>query len=203
MSAYRELAVQILEPAIYSIPNILSFLRLGLVPVLIGLALVQAGQLFLWVLAVSLLSDVLDGFLARKLNQVSELGAKLDSWGDVLTYASMIFGLFAIWPAVFTEQAAFLFAAMLSFTVPLALALRKFGGYPSYHTWGAKIAAVLIAPAYYVLILFGADEFFRLVILFHILVAVEEMAITLILKKRRSNVGSVISLIKELSEQDK
>ncbi|MDC1144981.1 CDP-alcohol phosphatidyltransferase family protein, partial [Porticoccaceae bacterium] len=81
MSAYRELAVQILEPAIYSIPNILSFLRLGLVPVLIGLALVQAGQLFLWVLAVSLLSDVLDGFLARKLNQVSELGAKLDSWG--------------------------------------------------------------------------------------------------------------------------
>ena len=70
-------------------------------PVLIGLALVQAGQLFLWILAVSLLSDVLDGYLARKLNQVSELGAKLDSWGDVLTYASMLFGLFAIWPTIF------------------------------------------------------------------------------------------------------
>lgn len=192
-----------MEPVIYSIPNILSFLRLGLVPVLIGLALVKAGPLFLWVLAFSLLSDVLDGYLARKLNQVSELGAKLDSWGDVLTYASMIFGLFSIWPTTFVEQAPFLFAAMLSFTVPVAVALRKFGGYPSYHTWGAKIAAVLIAPAYYVLILYGSDDFFRLVILFHILVAIEEMAITMMLKQRRSNVGSVLMLIREASRQDK
>ena len=199
----RELPVQIVEPVIYSIPNILSFLRLGLVPVLIGLALVKAGQLFLWVLAFSLLSDVLDGYLARKLNQVSELGAKLDSWGDVLTYASMIFGLFSIWPSIFADQAPFLFAAMLSFTVPVAVALRKFGGYPSYHTWGAKIAAVLIAPAYYVLILYGYDDFFRLVILFHILVAIEEMIITIILKQRRSNVRSVLSLLRELSRQDK
>ena len=192
-----------MEPVIYSIPNILSFLRLALVPVLIGLALVKAGQLFLWVLAFSLLSDVLDGYLARKLNQVSELGAKLDSWGDVLTYASMIFGLFSIWPSIFADQAPFLFAAMLSFTVPVAVALRKFGGYPSYHTWGAKIAAVLIAPAYYVLILYGYDDFFRLVILFHILVAIEEMIITIILKQRRSNVRSVLSLLRELSTQDK
>lgn len=199
----RELPVQIVEPVIYSIPNILSFLRLALVPVLIGLALVKAGQLFLWVLAFSLLSDVLDGYLARKLNQVSELGAKLDSWGDVLTYASMIFGLFSIWPSIFADQAPFLFAAMLSFTVPVAVALRKFGGYPSYHTWGAKIAAVLIAPAYYVLILYGYDDFFRLVILFHILVAIEEMIITIILKQRRSNVRSVLSLLRELSTQDK
>ena len=199
----RELPVQIVEPVIYSIPNILSFLRLGLVPVLIGLALLKAGQLFLWVLAFSLLSDVLDGYLARKLNQVSELGAKLDSWGDVLTYASMIFGLFSIWPSIFADQAPFLFAAMLSFTVPVAVALRKFGGYPSYHTWGAKIAAVLIAPAYYVLILYGYDDFFRLVILFHILVAIEEMIITIILKQRRSNVRSVLSLLRELSRQDK
>jgi len=191
------------EPVIYSIPNILSFLRLGLVPVLISLALLKAGQLFLWVLAFSLLSDVLDGYLARKLNQVSELGAKLDSWGDVLTYASMIFGLFSIWPSIFADQAPFLFAAMLSFTVPVAVALRKFGGYPSYHTWGAKIAAVLIAPAYYVLILYGYDDFFRLVILFHILVAIEEMIITIILKQRRSNVRSVLSLLRELSRQDK
>lgn len=192
-----------MEHVIYSIPNILSFLRLGLVPVLIGLALLKAGQLFLWVLAFSLLSDVLDGYLARKLNQVSELGAKLDSWGDVLTYASMIFGLFSIWPSIFADQAPFLFAAMLSFTVPVAVALRKFGGYPSYHTWGAKIAAVLIAPAYYVLILYGYDDFFRLVILFHILVAIEEMIITIILKQRRSNVRSVLSLLRELSRQDK
>ncbi|MDA7815842.1 CDP-alcohol phosphatidyltransferase family protein [Porticoccaceae bacterium] len=188
---------------LYSIPNILSLLRLALVPVLVGLASAQRGDIFLVVLAVSLLSDVLDGYLARKLGLVSELGAKLDSWGDILTYAAMILGLHLIWPDIFDKQAEFLFAAMMSFILPTLLAFRKFGAYPSYHTWGAKLAAVLIAPAYYVLILADADSFFRVVILFHLLVAAEEMAITFILNRPRSNVGSVFYLGSDLSGRRK
>ncbi|MDB2555074.1 CDP-alcohol phosphatidyltransferase family protein [Porticoccaceae bacterium] len=188
---------------LYSIPNILSLLRLVLVPVLVGLASAQRGDIFLVVLAVSLLSDVLDGYLARKLGLVSELGAKLDSWGDILTYAAMILGLHLIWPDIFDKQAEFLFAAMMSFILPTLLAFRKFGAYPSYHTWGAKLAAVLMAPAYYVLILADADSFFRVVILFHLLVAAEEMAITFILNRPRSNVGSVFYLGSDLSGRRK
>ena len=188
---------------LYSIPNILSLLRLALVPVLVGLASAQRGDIFLMVLAVSLLSDVLDGYLARKLGLVSELGAKLDSWGDILTYAAMILGLHLIWPDIFDKQAEFLFAAMMSFILPTLLAFRKFGAYPSYHTWGAKLAAVLMAPAYYVLILADADSFFRVVILFHLLVAAEEMAITFILNRPRSNVGSVFYLGSDLSGRRK
>jgi len=188
---------------LYSIPNILSLLRLALVPVLVGLASAQRGDIFLVVLAVSLLSDVLDGYLARKLGLVSELGAKLDSWGDILTYAAMILGLHLIWPDIFDKQAEFLFAAMMSFILPTLLAFRKFGAYPSYHTWGAKLAAVLMAPAYYVLILADADSFFRVVILFHLLVAAEEMAITFILNRPRSNVGSVFYLRSDLSGRRK
>ena len=188
---------------LYSIPNILSLLRLALVPVLVGLASAQRGDIFLVLLAVSLLSDVLDGYLARKLGLVSELGAKLDSWGDILTYAAMILGLHLIWPDIFDKQAEFLFAAMMSFILPTLLAFRKFGAYPSYHTWGAKLAAVLMAPAYYVLILADADSFFRVVILFHLLVAAEEMAITFILNRPRSNVGSVFYLGSDLSGRRK
>ncbi len=188
---------------LYSIPNILSLLRLALVPVLVGLASAQRGDIFLVVLAVSLLSDVLDGYLARKLGLVSELGAKLDSWGDILTYVAMILGLHLIWPDIFDKQAEFLFAAMMSFILPTLLAFRKFGAYPSYHTWGAKLAAVLMAPAYYVLILADADSFFRVVILFHLLVAAEEMAITFILNRPRSNVGSVFYLGSDLSGRRK
>ena len=188
---------------LFSIPNILSLLRLALVPVLVGLASAQRGDIFLVVLAVSLLSDVLDGYLARKLGLVSELGAKLDSWGDILTYAAMILGLHLIWPDIFDKQAEFLFAAMMSFILPTLLAFRKFGAYPSYHTWGAKLAAVLMAPAYYVLILADADSFFRVVILFHLLVAAEEMAITFILNRPRSNVGSVFYLGSDLSGRRK
>ena len=200
-----------MTPTIYSIPNLLSMLRLGLVPVLVWLASAHKSDLFLLVLVVSLVSDVLDGYLARRLNQASELGAKLDSWGDILTYAAMILGLHLIWPDIFAKQAEFLFAAMLSFTLPTLFAFRKFGGYPSYHTWGAKLAAILIAPAYYVLILWGVDGFFRVVILFHVLVAAEEMAITFMLAEPRSNVrsfwslreGSFLSLREGSSERDR
>ena len=183
------------KPTLYSIPNILSLSRLALVPVLIALAYFAKAQAFLAVLAISLLSDVFDGYLARKLNQTSELGAKLDSWGDVLTYGCMILGLYWIWPQVFAQQVWFLVAATLSFVVPVAYALGKFGEYPSYHTLGAKTAAVLMAPAFYLLTLIGADLFFNAVIVFHIVVAFEEMAITSALTRPQSNVRSIFSLV--------
>ena len=182
------------KPNIYSIPNLLSMARLALVPALIGLALAAKAQVFLMILAVSLLSDAFDGYLARKLNQATELGAKLDSWGDVLTYGAMIFGLYWIWPQIFAEQLWFLVAATLSFVMPVVYALKKFGEYPSYHTLGAKTAAVLMAPAFYSLILLGWDLFFQAVIVFHIVVAFEEMAITSTLSRPRTNVISILSL---------
>ena len=179
---------------ILTIPNMLSMTRLALVPVLIALAFNAKAEEFLLVLAVSLLSDVFDGYFARKLNQDTDLGAKLDSWGDVLTYGAMILGLCWIWPQVFFEQLWFLIAATLSFIVPVAYALQKFGDYPSYHTLGAKTAAVLMAPAFYSLTLLGWDLFFQTVIVFHIMVAVEEMAITAVLNQPRTNVRSILSV---------
>lgn len=186
--------MDMIKQKIYTIPNLLSMTRLLLVPVLIALAIAENAQAFLMVLAFSLLSDVFDGYLARKLNQTTELGAKLDSWGDVLTYGAMILGLYWIWPQVFAEQLWFLVAATLSFVVPVAHAFRKFGEYPSYHTLGAKTAAVLMAPAFYSLTLLGWDLFFQAVIVFHIVVAFEEMAITSTLSRPRTNVISILAI---------
>jgi len=180
---------------LYSVPNLLSLLRLILVPILITLAVYGQAELFLLLLAVSLVSDVLDGYMARKLQQTSELGARLDSWGDILTYGAMISALYLIWPAIFSAQAGFLLAAMLSFILPLLLALSRFGSYPSYHTIGAKVTAILMAPAYYLLILWDTELFFRAVILLRVLVAVEEIAITFALKRPKSNVDSVFFLL--------
>ena len=179
---------------IFSIPNMLSLLRLSLAPVLLGFAVAGKADAFLQILAISLVTDVLDGYLARRLDQTSEFGARLDSCGDIFTYASMIVGIYWLWPEVFNAQARYLLAAALSFTLPVALALSKLGEYPSYHTLAAKTAALLFAPAYYLLILGGDDRFFRIVIFFHVLVALEEIAITLILRHPRSDVRSVFSL---------
>jgi cardiolipin synthase len=180
---------------IYSIPNLLSLLRLALVPVLVVAAYLNEDQLFLLLLGICLLSDMLDGYFARKLQQVTEFGARLDSWADMATYAMMILGLNLIWPAIFDQQFFYLVAATLSYVLPVVVALVRFSSFPSYHTWGAKLAAVLIAPAFYLLVLYDEQTFFRLVIIFHVLVAIEEIAITVMLKQPKTNVASIFTIL--------
>lgn len=180
---------------IYSIPNLLSLLRLALVPVLAVAACLNEAKLFLLLLGISLLSDMLDGYFARKLHQVTEFGARLDSWADMATYAMMILGLNLIWPVIFEKQLIYLVAATLSYILPVIVALIRFSSFPSYHTWGAKLAAVFIAPAFYLLILYDEQAFFRLVIIFHVVVAVEEIAITFMLKQPRTNVASILTIL--------
>jgi CDP-diacylglycerol--glycerol-3-phosphate 3-phosphatidyltransferase len=87
----------------------------------------------------------------------------------------------------------------MSFLIPLIFAMSKFGEYPSYHTVGAKVAAVLLAPSYYILILIGADIWFRLVVFLYLLVAFEEILITLVLDAPKTNIKSIISLILDKS----
>ena len=79
-----------MEKFTYSVPNLLSLLRLILVPFLAILASLGEVAVFLSILAISLTSDMLDGYFARKLHQTTELGARLDSWADMMTYAVMI-----------------------------------------------------------------------------------------------------------------
>ena len=74
---------------VWTIPNIISFIRILLIPVF-GV-LFYNGEL-LWallILAFSGFTDFIDGKLARKLNQVSELGKMLDPIADKLTQATI------------------------------------------------------------------------------------------------------------------
>jgi CDP-diacylglycerol--glycerol-3-phosphate 3-phosphatidyltransferase len=193
----------VMDKNVYSIPNLLSLLRLTLVPVLAIAAVLNEAVLFLLILAISLFSDMLDGYFARKLKQVTELGARLDSWADMATYAIMIFGLYVMWPAVFDQQFFYLVAASISYVLPVVIALFRFGDFPSYHTWAAKLAALLIAPAFYLLLLNDQQLLFRAVIIFHVVVAMEEVAITFALKKSETNVASILSLLRKYSGKSK
>lgn len=69
---------------VVNVPNFLSALRIALVPVFLWFLL---GEMFLSaisVLAIAGLTDFLDGFLARKLNQTTKLGKLLDPVADRL-----------------------------------------------------------------------------------------------------------------------
>jgi cardiolipin synthase len=79
---------------IVTIPNLLSVIRLALVPVFLWLVLgPKEDELALVVLVVSGITDYLDGKLARRLNQTSALGAILDPVADRLFILAVVFGL--------------------------------------------------------------------------------------------------------------
>ena len=181
-----------------TVPNLITLLRICLVPFLIYLVYKVNTSVFLLVLGVSLLSDVLDGYVARLMNLTSDLGAKLDSVADTLTYCVMIFALYQLWKDHFIEQAMFIYLAISCYFVTTLISAFKFGELPSYHTLGAKVAALLLAPSYYLMVLFDAEFFFRSVIIFYILVAFEELIITFMLKRPEKNIGSVFSLFRRI-----
>jgi cardiolipin synthase len=78
---------------ILTIPNLLSFVRLGMVPVFLVFIIVGADFAALIVLVISSVTDYLDGIIARKFRQVSRLGQLLDPAADRLFIFAALVGL--------------------------------------------------------------------------------------------------------------
>ena len=90
---------------ILSIPNILTFIRIVLIPVCIVLyfkAKDRADYIITGsVLALSCITDMFDGLIARKFNMITTLGKILDPIADKGTQFAMIICLSVKWPMLF------------------------------------------------------------------------------------------------------
>ena len=94
------------QSRILTIPNLLSFFRLCLIPVFMWLYCVQKN--YLWtgiILILSGLTDTVDGIIARKFNMISDLGKVLDPIADKLTQAAMLFCLLTRFPLMIAPLA--------------------------------------------------------------------------------------------------
>lgn len=86
---------------IFTIPNLLSLLRLAMIPLLLWLYLKK--QDYLWTAVVVVLSgatDIIDGIIARKYDLVSDLGKALDPVADKLTQMAMLYCLGTSFPEI-------------------------------------------------------------------------------------------------------
>lgn len=86
-------APEAVSTRIVTIPNILSLARLALVPVFLYFLLTGQDLAALIVLVVSSATDYLDGFLARRLGQITKLGQILDPAADRLYIIATVVGL--------------------------------------------------------------------------------------------------------------
>ncbi len=75
------------------IPNLISFARIALVPLIVLVLLREDYQLALWLFLIAGISDALDGFLAKRFGWESEFGGKLDPAADKLLLVSCFFTL--------------------------------------------------------------------------------------------------------------
>jgi len=78
---------------IVTVPNLLSFIRLLLVPVFFVLVVIDRDFLALILLAISSVTDFIDGQIARRFNQVTRLGQLLDPAADRLLILAALIGL--------------------------------------------------------------------------------------------------------------
>jgi CDP-diacylglycerol--glycerol-3-phosphate 3-phosphatidyltransferase len=173
------------------IPNLLSGFRLVAAPFLLVLAWFGHPHLFLLLLSLSLLSDSVDGFIARKMNVASELGTRLDSWGDLATYLTVPVCAWWLWPEILKREAFFVWVAIGAYVVPIVAALARFRRLPSYHTWAAKVSAVLMSVAALLLFVTEIAWPFRIAALVQALEAMEEILITVVLPAPQGNVHSL------------
>ncbi len=78
---------------IFTIPNILDFIRILSAPVIMWLIINGYRDASLIVLGIAVTTDLFDGFIARKLNQISKLGSYMDPIADKLLFTFVFVGI--------------------------------------------------------------------------------------------------------------
>ena len=128
---------------VITIPNLLSLLRLCLIPVIVWLYLVRGNQFAAGCLMVlSGLADVMDGRIARRFHMVSDLGKALDPIADKATQAAVLICLIAKFPLMVLPL-IFLLGKELCMAVIGILLIRKTGEVPQACWHGKVVTAVL------------------------------------------------------------
>lgn len=145
---------------ILNVPNVISGLRLASVPVLAVFMFTGNIEGFKWLLLAALLSDIADGWIARKFNLQTSFGSALDSLADLSTYLAVI-------TSIFVFQRQFLMAQALPIAIFIALFIGEkvkcafeYGRpFNSFHNYSAKLMAYSQGIFIMTLYFFGCQWF--------------------------------------------
>lgn len=185
----------------YFLINGITMIRVVAFPVLLWLMYHHRLEWFSWLLAICFFTDAIDGILARKLHVTSVFGTRLDSIGDDLTIVAGIIGMF-VFKLDFLKEVLPLFIALLVlFAGQFVLSLVRYGRITSFHTYLAKIAAILQGS--FLILLFVFDQpfywLFYIAITVTAIELVEEIVLVFILKEWRANVKGLWWVLKRRS----
>jgi cardiolipin synthase len=130
---------------IVTVPNILSFFRLLLIPVFLGLLVFGHYGWALVLIAVSSITDFVDGYVARHFNQVTRLGQLLDPAADRLFILSTLLGLAWVGVLPWWFAAVIIARDVLLLVLGVVLANFRYGPLPVHHLGKMGTFALLFA----------------------------------------------------------
>lgn len=161
------------------IPNLLSLAR-----IILSLFLIFLYPMKLYFLLVYIfcgITDILDGFIARKINATSELGSKLDSFADMIIIFVILFKFIPI-----MNLNLFMIVWLICITILKSLCILvvfiRFNQFGMVHTYMNKITGSLIF-IYPILNYFTSSKFYIFIIfIFASITAIEEILIDFTMK---------------------
>lgn len=184
-----------------TIPNILSLYRLFSFPFLLIFIFLGHQYLFAFFIWFNLTTDILDGWIARRFNQITEIGARLDGIADSGTYILAITGIFFFkWTDI--QSYVILFYIFIGlFIISRLYSLLKLGIFFSFHTYAAKTAGYIHGSFFIVLFFLGFYPwFYYIMIISGYIVFAENILTTLVLRESSSHVKGLYWVLKAKKE---
>jgi cardiolipin synthase (CMP-forming) len=177
---------------VFNVPNLLSFYRLAMAPVIVALALSEERTFFIIFLCISFVTDVLDGLIARAWNLSTEIGSRLDSIADELTYVAALAGIFQFEYQALKPHIAMLYVFIGLLIVATLIPLIKFKKTPSFHLYSFKGNALLQGIFIFYLFVFDFNVYFYYFVMsFGILACLEVISVALVLDQPISDAKSL------------
>ena len=169
---------------VLNVPNALSLYRLLVFPVILFMALTNRESTYVVLLCISLVSDALDGSIARRFNLQTKFGASLDNIADVCTYAMAVLGLFVFKWTEIEPHALILYIFFGLFIISYIIAFSRFGKVPGLHLYSAVSAGYVQSIFFFVLFVFGFFPwFYYLAIGWGVVAYAEKILVLLLLVK--------------------
>lgn len=191
------------EP-LFTIPNIISMYRLFSFPFLATIAFLGFEKLFVILFIINIVSDAVDGFIARRFKMQTKIGSRIDSLADIGSYILAVIGVYCFKWAEFQPH-LIPFLVFLGFFVGSQLfSFIKFGKFPSLHLYSTKTGGYIQGTFFFFLFAFDFYTwFFYFMIAEGILAFTESMVVQAIIPEMRSNAKGLYWVLKDRKSEAK
>jgi phosphatidylglycerophosphate synthase len=162
------------------------------VPVLMVFAFNNMLEPYKWLLLVALLSDILDGLIARGFGLASPLGALLDSLADALLMIAAGYGIWVFHPTLLQEHAPAVALVIGLWLVELLASLWRYGKLSSFHLYSVRAGAYALGIFLMLLFLRGFNPWvFYAALVINVLGYLEEFFLLWLLPQWTPNVRGI------------